>query len=175
MTLTEMLAKRDKLNADWVTTSSDVESIFVAENIRHNKEMAKLRQKSIPFVEKQESAKAALDLFNGTTFGEMIIDRTYKEWSAHVYRANTAREWYHDLAWYRVMPDGTDSWWTLDIRYDPIRKSTHSRTKLGPGRLPSDLMPTSYREEGKGFMDHFEKVRELIAAAGIVLIEEDYK
>lgn len=173
MTLTEMLAKRDKLNTDYVTAKADHESIFEREKARHDKRMAALRIKAIPAVEKEVEAKAALDLFNGTTFGEMVIDRTYKEWSAHVYRANTGREWYHNLAWFRVMSDGTDCWWTLDIRYDSIRKLTSSRTKLGPGRLPLDLMPTSYREEGKGFMDHFEKVRELIAAAGIVLIEED--
>lgn len=171
MTLTEMLAKRDKLNADYVTARIETESIFAAEKARHDKRMAALRIKAVPFVESEVEAKAALDIFNGTTFGEMVIDRTYKEWSAHVYRANTGREWYNNLAWYRVMSDGTDCWWTLDIKYNSIRKSTHSRTKLGPGRFPLDLMPTSYREEGKGFMDHFEKVRELIAEAGIVLIE----
>lgn len=170
MTLTEMLAKQDKLAAAHLKAQIDHESIFVTEKARHDKRMAALTQKAEPFRAIQERAKSELDSFNQTTFGEMAINTEYREWTMTVYRANSKREWYDSLGWYRVM-GGDESWWTLDIGFRNHATGKHfsSQTKFGPGRLAG--RPTSYHEEGRGFMDHFWKVKEAFAEAGVVLIE----
>lgn len=174
MTITEMLAKRDKLSAAHLKAQIDTESIFAAEKERHDKQMVKLNQKAEPFRAIQEAAKSELDSFNQTAFGEMVIDTRYKEWQMTVYRAGSNREWFDSLGWYRVMSSDNQCWWTLDIRFsrsDENYNERHigSQTKFGPGRLAG--MPTSYYEEGRGFMEHFWKVKEAFAEAGVVLIE----
>lgn len=174
MTLTEMLAKRDKLYTDYLKARNETESLFTKEKARHDRAMAKLNQAAEPFRAIQEAAKSELDSFNQTTFGEMVIDTKYKEWQMTVYRANSKREWYDSLGWYRVMSNENQSWWTLDIQFsrsDENYNKRHigSQTKFGPGRLVG--MPTSYYEEGRGFMEHLWKVKEAFAEAGIVLIE----
>jgi len=176
MTLTEMLAQKKRLIEENYKAGVDLESIFVEERVRHDKEMARLTKIAGPLFGAQEKAKLNLEEFNEILFGEMVIDTSHPEWRMTVYRAGSGREWYSSLGWYRVMSNGNDCWWTLDIRFsktDKNYKESHiySQHKFGPGRLPN--MPTSYREEGRGFMDHLPKVREAFAAAGVVLIDSE--
>ena len=171
MTLTEMLAQKELVSSNYQKAQIDHESIFAAEKARHDKQMAALTQKAEPFRAIQERAKSELDSFSQTIFGEMVIDPKYREWQMTVYRANSNQKWFDSLGWYRVM-GGDQCWWTLDIqfrRHDG--KYVSSQTKFGPGRLAG--MPTSYHEEGKGFMEHLWKVKEAFAEAGVVLIEAE--
>lgn len=172
MTLTEMLAKRDKLYTDYLKARNETESLFTKEKARHDRAMAKLNQAAEPLRAIQERAESEFDSFNQTTFGEMVIDTSRKEWQMTVYRANSNREWFDSLGWYRVMSDDLRCWWTLDIQFHRHdEKYVSSQTKFGPARLSG--MPTSYHEEGRGFMDHFGKVKEAFAKVGVVLIDQE--
>lgn len=170
MILTEMLAQKKRLMEENYKAQSDTESIFAKERARHDEEMARLTKIAEPFFEAQEKAKSDLEEFDKIQFGEMVIDTSHPEWQMHVYRAGRPHEWYSSLGWYRVMSNMNDCWWTLDIQFRKWDGSyVSSQTKFGHGRLPN--MPTSYREEGRGFMDHLPKVREAFAAAGVILID----
>jgi len=172
MTLTEMLAQKKRLIEENYKAGVDLESIFAKERARHDEEMARLTEIAEPLFGAQERAKLHLEEFNKIPFGEMVIDTSHPEWQMHVYRAGKPREWYSSLGWYRVMSNDTECWWTLDIQFQQWDGHYFSsQTKFGTGRLAN--MPASYREEGRGFMDHLPKVREAFAAAGVVLIDSE--